>query len=248
MKFKQQTTNKHLTILSKKLVLFISSLFLISCSNTTTTLSIASPSAETLALNIMTPTLNEQHSVKRGGVMSHHETGFYLSTLTKSIELVNDVNSATNDYPSIKSGAIVKLSKDINGISGACFEHASYDNNQVTFCLLDNNADGIFDQGVFNGNLAENIQAQYKVNTHEVKSNYSQQVRKQLIYRGITIDKIKFTYLEFNSDMTTPSLKKDFTIGNHRENHILFDYKGAHFKILKADNVNITFENIAFLK
>jgi len=205
-------------------------------------------SAQTTPLNIMLPTLNEQHSTKRGGIMSHHETGFYLSTLTKDIELTEDVRSSTNDYPSIKSGTKVKLSKDSTGILGACFEQAQYKSTNVRFCLLDNNSNGFFNQGVFDGDLIENLNIPYKVNTTEVKSNYSEQVRKQLVYRGITVDTIKFTYLEFHDDMDKPSLKKDFTIGIHHGSHILFDYHGAHFKILKADNVNILYENIAYLK
>lgn len=233
------------------LVIFCISFSLISCSTTSINLTEVKEHKVTEPLHIMLPELNQRHTVKRGGVISHYETGFYLSTQSKQIELLSSINTLNDGFPQLKSGALAPLSKDINGDNGACFAQQDDNSkpiNQAKLCLVDTNNDGYFEQGVFNNTLIENLAIQYKINVKESKSNYSNLLRKQLVYRGITVDKIKFTYLEFKNDMEKPLLKRDFTISNHKNRHITLNYKGSHFKIIKADNVNIVFEISSYLQ
>jgi len=233
------------------LVIFSLNLALISCSTTSIDLTEAKDFTITKPLHIMQPALNQRHTVNRGGVISHYETGSYLSTQSKHIELLNSMDTMNDDYPQLKSGSIAQLSKDINGYNGACFAQLEGKNkptSQTKFCLVDTDKDGYFEQGVFNNTLIENLAIKYKVIIEENKTNYSNQVRKQLVYRGITVDKIKFTYLEFKGDMEKALIKRDFTISNHRDSHITLSYKGANLKIIKADNVNIIFESSSYIE
>lgn len=231
------------TMLYKVIAIIFINIAVISCTTTSPNLVVQKNVKATAPLNIMQPELNQEQVVKRGGVISHFETGFYLSTQIRKVELLDTTGPDEDNYPELKSGSITRLSKNIEGSLGACF---TLQDGQ--FCLIDTDNNGYFERGFFNNNLIENLAVQYKVNIKNNKSNYSNQLRKQLVYRGITVDKIKFTYLEFKDDMIKPFIKRDFTISNHTGSHITLHYKGANFKIIKADNVNIVFESFSYLQ
>jgi len=237
--------------LYKALVITFVNFALISCSTTSIDLTKVKEEKVTKQLHIMQPELDQRQTVNRGGVISHYETGFYLSTQSKQVELLSSLNNINNEYPQLKPGSIAQLSTDINGYNGACFDQSNNNEkqiNQAELCLIDTDKDGYFEQAVLNNTLIENLSIQYRINTEETKTNYSNQLRKQLVYRGITVDKIKFTYLEFKNDMQNPLVERDFTISNHKDRHITLNYKGSHFTIIEADNVNIVFEMSSYLQ
>ena len=232
------------------LLFTILSSVLTGCSTTSADFTLEERVVETLPLNIMAPELNQSHTVERGGVISHYETGYYLSTQSKYVELMNGL-TASDEHPELKLGTISPLLKEKgeeeNGIVSACFNLNKTSHSAGDFCLVDNDKNGYFEQGFFDGSTFDNLNIQYQINTHEVRTNFTDHIKKQLVYQGITVDKIKLTYLEFKNDMKTPHTTTNFTINSHRGNHILFNYKGAQFTIMKADNVNIIFESRSHL-
>ena len=197
---------------------------------------------DVVPLNISTPDLNISQSGELGDAIIEFEQGTYIAKKYQVVQLVHGMNYEYAVQPGVSKREIVRLSKDENGANGACFENAEYRHEQITFCVLDENNDGYFEQGMYGDIHIDDFKAMYKITTVEEKNSSDDYIKKQLIYKGISNKKLKFNYLEFHEDMNVPTIDQDFTIDNHTDSDFLFGYKGARIKIKNADNINIEYK------
>jgi hypothetical protein len=230
-----------LSILST-VVAVSTALLLSACSSAKFSISKIDENVDVVPLNISIPALNVSQTGELGDAIIEFEQGHYVTKKYQVVQLVHGMNYEYSVQPGVSKTDVVRLSKDKNGAYGACFDNAEYRHEQITFCVLDANNDGYFEQGMYGNIHIDDFKAMYKITTVEEQNSSDDYIKKQLIYKGISNKKLKFNYLEFHADMNVPTIDQDFTIDNHTDSDFLFGYKGARIKIKKADNVNVEYK------
>jgi hypothetical protein len=234
--------------LSSAVITISSVLLMTACSSTTFSVTKVDENIEVVPLDISTPDLNVSQTSELGDAIIEFEQGSYVAKRFQVVQLVHGINYEYAVKPGVSKKEVVRLSKDKNGAYGACFENAEYRHEKITFCVLDADNDGYFEQGMYGNIHIDDFKAMYKVTTVEEKKSSDDYIKKQLIYKGVSNKKLKFNYLEFHADMNVPAIDQDFTIDNHIDSDFLFGYKGARIKIKKADNVNLEYKIQSYFK
>ena len=222
-------------------------IFLTACSSNPSIIN--SPEKQTVVpVNKVSPFLETKHLGELGDPILSMETGSYVTKRSKSVTLLSGIQYQYSEQPGLNKGSTVNLVKGNSGQNAACFDQAQYRSADVLFCLYDMNMDGFFDYGTFGGSDIDNLKARYKVTTVENRSAATDYLKKQLVYRGVSADKLLFSYIEFSGKLNEPTLSQDFSIDFQKNTHVLFGYKGARFKVEQADNMNIQYQVLAYFR
>ena len=123
-----------------------------------------------------------------------------------------------------------------------------YGDRQIKFCLFDENKDGYFEVGTFDGEEIHSLNIPYNIFSDNSKSPEKGYLRKALSYRGLSNGKINFNYSEYSGNMVRATFSQEFSIENNKEAQILFNFKGAEIKVIKADLLHVTFEVIQYFR
>lgn len=195
-----------------------------------------------------TPELTQEYTVDIGENLLVKESGSYLENKTQSVTLLATINYVYEEQPGVTKGKTTALGMTLTGGNAACYSDAQYRNSTIKFCLFDEDKNGFFEMGSFNGaeNYALNIP--YNIFSDDSQTPEKGYVKKTLSYKGLSNGKINFNYAEFSGNLVRATFSQDFSIENQKNAHILFNFKGAEVKIKKVDSLHITYEIIQYFK
>ncbi|NQZ22652.1 MAG: hypothetical protein HRT53_11410 [Colwellia sp.] len=195
-----------------------------------------------------TPELGPDFTLDIGENLLITELGNYAEKTIKSVTLLTPVRGEYGEYPSLIKGKTTALGMSDLGGNAACFNDAKYQGAMSKFCLFDEEKDGYFEMGSFNGEATYSLNVPYNIFSDINKTPEKGYLRKTLSYRGLLNGKINFNYSEYSGNMVRATLSQDFSIQNRKDAHIVFNFKGAEIKIKKANLLNVTYEVMQYFK
>jgi len=194
------------------------------------------------------PGLAQTFTVDIGENLLTKELGNYAEKTIKSVTLLTPVIGQSDEYPSLNKGKTTLLGMSESGGNAACFNDAKYQKSVIKFCLFDEEKDGYFEMGSFNGEARYSLNVPYNIFSDVNKMPEKGYLRKTLSYKGLLNGKINFNYAEYSGNMVRATFSQDFSIQNKKNAHILFNFKDAEIKIKKANLLNVSYEVMQYFK
>jgi hypothetical protein len=218
-------------------------LLLNACSSTPIYKSI-SQDAEIVVANKNTPSLVQDVSVNIGQVVLMKESGTYSENKIQTVTLLNKLTYEYLEHPGIGKGKTTALGITDSGGYAACFNDAQYNDRHIRFCLFDENKDGAFEEGSFEGTSIDGLKTPYKIISESQHTATTDYVKQTLTYKGLLNGKIVFDYSQYAGNMAKATFTQPFSIKNQKDVRIIFNFKGAEIIVKKATSTNITYEVI----
>jgi hypothetical protein len=194
------------------------------------------------------PELTQEFTVDIGENLLVKESGSYAKQTIQSVTLLAPIEYEDDERPGLNKGKTTTLGMSNSGGNAACFNDAKYRDDTIKFCLFDEQKDGYFEMGSFNGEEAYSLNTPYNIFSDNDKTPEKGYLRQTLSYRGLSNGKINFNYAEYSGNMVRATLSQDFSIESKKDAHILFNFKGAEIKIKKVDSLHINYEIIKYFK
>jgi len=194
------------------------------------------------------PELAQTFTVNIGDNLLTKVSGTYLENKTQSVTLLSDINYIHNGHPGLSKGKTTVLGMSSSGGNAACFNDAETRDGKVKFCLFDEEKDGYFEMGSFAGEETYSLNVPYNIFSDNSKSPEKGYLRKTLSYKGLSNGKVNFNYSEYSGNMVKATLSQEFSLVNQKGAHVLFNFKGAEIKIIKADLLHISYEVVEYFR
>jgi len=194
------------------------------------------------------PELAQTFTVGIGDNLLTKVSGSYLENKAQSVSLLSDISYIHNERPGLNKGKTTVLGMSSTGGNAACFNDANTRDGKVKFCLFDEEKDGYFEMGSFAGEVTYSLNIPYNIFSENSKSPEKGYLRKTLSYKGLSNGKVNFNYSEYSGNMVKATLSQEFSLENQKDAHVLFNFKGAEIKIIKADLLHVTYEVVQYFR
>lgn len=194
------------------------------------------------------PELAQEVTVDIGDSLLTKVSGSYLENKTQSVSLLSNIKHIEDEQPGLNKGKTTKLGMSSSGGNAACFNDAKYGAGKVKFCLFDEEKDGYFEKGIFNGEESYPLNIPYNIFSENSKNPEKGYLRKTLSYKGISNGKLTFNYSEYAGNMVRATSSQDFAIAYTKGTHTIFNFKGAEIIVKKANLLQVTYEVVDYFR